>query len=166
MTIERFWGIIEQAGESVETYDEQANNITELLETLEPKEIISFHEQLYLRLYEAYRWDLWAVADIIYGGGCSDDAFEDFRCWLIAQGRNFFEAVLQAPEKAAERVKDGEDVDFEPLLAIALYAYETRTGQEMPLLDLVEPEEPQGESWKGDDLKRLYPDLCARFFGS
>ena len=166
MTIERFWEIIEQAGQDVETYDDQADKIVELLEKLEPEEIISFYEQLYKRLYEAYRWDLYGAAYIVYGGRCGDDSFEDFRCWLIAQGKVFFKAALRDPQKVSERIEDDEEIQFEALLTVAIAAYETKTGREMPLLDLVEPDDLQGERWERSDLEGLYPDLYARFLGS
>lgn len=164
MTIERFWEIIDQCSENIEYLEDQADNVTELLATLEPVEIISFQRHFYYRLFESYRWDLWAVAYIVKGG-CSSDGFEYFRCWLIAQGKNFFEAVLREPQYVAEQVEDGEDMEFEQIMYAASYAYEEKTGKEIPSLDLDYPE-PQGELWTEDDLERLYPDLCARFLGS
>ncbi len=170
MTIEKFWEIIEQAGENIEEPDEQADNVTKLLAKLEPEEIISFDRHLDSRHSEAYRWDIWAVAYIV-NGGCSDDAFVYFRCWLIAQGRDFFEAVLHDPAKVAERVEDGtEEVELEQLLYAASDAYKEKTGEEIPqgilAPDVCVTKEPQGEPWTEDDLERLYPALCARFFGS
>lgn len=169
MTIERFWEIIEQAGQDIEEPDEQANNVTKILVTLEPEEIISFDRHFDSLHSAAYRWDVWAVAYIV-NGGCSDDGFVYFRCWLIAQGKDFYEAVLRDPVKVAERVEDDEDVELEMLLYSASDAYKEKTGQEIPQQmsspGVVSSGEPQGEPWAEDDLERLYPDLCARFYSS
>ncbi len=50
---------------------------------------------------KAFTHSLWAAAYII-GGGCSDDAFADFRATLISHGRATFERVLKNPETLAD----------------------------------------------------------------
>src|SRR5262245_53974222 len=47
-------------------------------------------------------WNLWGAAYLM-NGGCSDDGFEYFRAWLMAQGRRTFEkAVEDADTKATK----------------------------------------------------------------
>lgn len=162
MNIDAFWNLIKQSRRgATEDCDEFAENLTARLEKLEPAEIISFQQHLWTLLGDSYRRDLWAVAYII-NGGTSDDGFEYFRGWLIAQGREFFEQVLADPEKAASRVKD-EEAECESILYAALQAYENKTGQEMPEINISHPKEPTGAKWKEEDLERLYPKLCKRF---
>ncbi|MFD8951587.1 DUF4240 domain-containing protein [Streptomyces xanthophaeus] len=59
---------------------------------------------------EQVRWDLmvdscsnplWAAAYLAHGG-CSDDGFDYFRGWLIAQGCDVFERVAADPDALAE----------------------------------------------------------------
>ena len=162
MEIDTFWNLIKKSRRGAsDDCDALAANLTTRLEKLAPAEIISFHQHLWDLLGESYRRDLWAVADII-NGGCSDDGFEYFRCWLISQGKEFFEMVLVEPETAAKRVRD-EDVECEPLLYASLQAYENKTGHEMPKINISHSDEPKGEQWQEEDLERLYPKLCKRF---
>lgn len=163
MNEETFWKLIKQSKRGTEDCDEQAEKLTALLTKLEPTEIIAFERYLQKRRNDAYRWDLWAVAYVI-NGGCSDDGFEYFRGWLIAQGQDYFEAALQYAEHAAKRVKDGDEAECEAILYVGQYAYKEKTGTEMPDLKITSPKKPKGKSWKEDDLEKLYPKLWKRFF--
>src|SRR5437764_1027803 len=83
--------------------------------------------------------------------GCSDDSFECFRCWLIGQGRAYFEAALASPRRAADGIKPGDDAECEELLYVAGDAYEEATGEaEMPRSARKRPAEPAGEEWDED----------------
>ena len=159
----RFWQLIEQSRENEPDCEKQTERLVQLLLQLEPEEIIKFDRIFGIQSDKAYRWDLWAVAYIINGGG-SDDGFYYFRCWLIAQGKEFFEAVLEQPDKAAERIKeDDEWVECEDILFAAGEAYEKKTGQPLPSIVTEPLHAPVGVRWNEEDLDRLYPDLCARF---
>ena len=71
-----FWQLIEDSRENAGgDPDEQAEELTDLLSDLPPDEIVAFDQLLHELMAAAYRWDLWAAADII-NGGCSDDGFE------------------------------------------------------------------------------------------
>lgn len=48
----------------------------------------------------SHRNQLWAAGYLI-NDGCSDDGFEYFRAWLIAQGREVFERVVADPDALA-----------------------------------------------------------------
>jgi hypothetical protein len=163
MDEDRFWQLIEQSRVNEPDCEEQTEVLVQLLQRLGPEEILEFDRSFLTQTFRAYRWDIRAVAYII-NGGASDDSFEYFRCWLIAQGKEFFEAVLEQPEKAAERVKDdGEWVECEDILYAAGDAYEKKTGQPFPGSDIDYPLNPIGVRWKEEDLDRLYPRLCERF---
>jgi hypothetical protein len=161
MNTETFWKLIQKSRRGADDCSEQTEQLIVLLEQLEPDEIIRFHHLLWERLIESYRYDLWAVAYIV-NGGCSDDGFDYFRGWLVAQGKSFFERVLQDPKRIVQRVKD-EEVECEDILYAALQAYENRTGTEMPSQDIHLPLEPRGNTWKEEDLETLYPTLWKRF---
>lgn len=162
MNDELFWKLIKQSKRGTDDCEEQAEKLEVLLAKLAAEEIIVFDELLAKRRNEAYRWDLWAVAYII-NGGCSDDGFEYFRCWLIAQGKEFFEAVLLNPEHVSKKVKLGDEPECEDLLYVAVKAYESKTNQEMPPRKTKHLLKPKGKRWKEEDLEKLYPKLCQRF---
>jgi len=94
----------------------------------------------------AYKQKLWAAAATIMNG-CSDDSFDYFRGWLIAQGEDVYLAALRDPDslagveavkRFAQEVKESggmtplkgyyEEPRFEKVLAVANYAYQRKTG--------------------------------------
>jgi hypothetical protein len=171
MNRDEFWDLIEASRQVSTDCEEQAETLTKLLAQRTPEDIIAFDEQLYERRLEAFRYDLWAVAYIIYSGGCSNDHFDYFRGWLIAQGRAYFEAALAQAERAADRIADRigaeEAPQCEDILYAAYEAYEQRTGEKLPMPAAPRADailgEPAGQRWDEEDLPRLYPELWQRF---
>lgn len=161
MDLGEFWKLIGKS--RADECEEHAENLSELLIKKSAQEIIDFDRHFHARLNEAYRWDLWAVAYIV-NGGCSDDGFEYFRCWLIGQGRAYFEAALQDPERAADNLEAGDEAECEDLLYAAASAYESKTGDaEMAYARDKGPAEPVGEAWAEDEVEELYPALAKKF---
>ena len=159
-----FWELTDEARTEAGSVFEVAPALADLLLTLEPDEIISFAQHTKELLAESYRWDLWAVAYIV-NGGSSDDGFEYFRGWLIAQGRERFLAALQDPQRIGDWAEAGA-CECEDILFAAENANENRTGAEFPYDDIDVPflSEPAGAPWEEDELETLYPKLCERFF--
>jgi len=161
MDIVEFWALIKKSRAA--GCEEHAENLSELLAKKPAREIVEFDRLFHARLHEAYRWDLWAVAHIV-NGGCSDDGFEYFRCWLIGQGRDYFEAALLEPARAAAHAIPGEEAECEDLLYAAAGAYESVTGDdEMDYPRELGPLEPVGQRWKASELEALFPALCEKF---
>lgn len=174
-----FWHMIERAkAESNGDYDQQAQLLEQRLAQLPPEEIQSFDLMLSQFMAQSYNDDLWVAASIV-NAGCTEDGFEYFRGWLIAQGEAIFHATLQVPDSLAEIVDaDRDDYECEALLSVAMGAYEARTGTEMPQEEYG-PYEPggrplerdsseQGKIWIDGDLsetyaKKHFPKLCAKF---
>ena len=155
-----FWQLIEDSRENAGgDLDEQALELTDLLSDLAPDEIVAFDRCFRELLVAAYRWDLWAAASII-NGGCSDDGFEYFRAWLIAQGERVYREALADPETLVDRAE--RDVEAESMLYAAADAYRVETGRDPPAR-ASDPAEPAGAAWTEDDLPRLYPKLWAAF---
>ncbi|RYG60494.1 DUF4240 domain-containing protein [bacterium] len=162
MDREQFWQLIEKSQNKRGDCDAQAAKLTKLLVKLDADEIIDF-DRIFAELSaQSYRHDLWAVAYIV-NGGCSDDGFEYFRWWLIAQGRAYFDAAMLSPESAADKVEPGEEVECESVKYAIAEAYEEKTGQSLPDLTVQYPAEPLGQSWSEEDLEKLYPALCQKF---
>ena len=159
-----FWNLIDEARANAADIFEVAPALTDLLLTSEPDEIVSFAQHVKDVLAELYRWDLWAVPYIV-NGGSSDDGFEYFRGWLIAQGRERFQAALQNPASIGDWAEPDEN-ECEEILYAAQETYEGRTGEAFPYEAVNAPAltEPAGDPWEEDQLAALYPQLCERFF--
>jgi len=135
------WRLVEQArrelDEAVVRADEVAQRMVELLAPREPAEIVAFAQPLWDLLAESYRADLWAAAYVI-NGGASDDGFDYFRGWLIAQGQTVFHQALADPDNLAgnpivvQAAAAGEDLWGEDILGVAWSAHLAATGQQLP----------------------------------
>jgi hypothetical protein len=160
MDCDGFWRLIE-ASRVGEDGLADMERLHELLEGLETNEVLDFDRELWERMRESYRWDLWAVAYIV-NGGCSDDGFDYFRGWLIAQGRAYFEASLREPERAADRAEPDAN-ECEDMLYTAARVHKERTGEFPPPLNVMPEDGPAGTAWTEEELEELYPELCERF---
>lgn len=175
MDASRFWAMIEEArgladGEdAAERCASQAQHLTELLKDRSAAEIEAFERRFHEYMNESYRWDLWGAAYIIHGG-CSDDSFDNFRAWLIGQGRETFEGALKDPESLigiCSAEPDPANVDFtcEDLMYAAADAYIARTAEDLDVPLPQRPDEPRGKEWTDEDLPRLFPKLWKHFEG-
>jgi hypothetical protein len=100
----------------------------------QPREQIAGAAQPFWDLMaDSYRGDLWAATYMI-NGGASDDGFDYFRGWLIAQGRQVFERVVADPDSQAERptvraaAATHDELECEEILGIAWNAHLEATG--------------------------------------
>lgn len=162
MTRDEFWKIIDRARKDAEDAEEVAATVEEKLIELPDEEIVSFGSHIDHLMLDAYRWDLWAVAYIIQGG-CSDDGFDYFCGWLIANGRKRWEAAMADPESVG-RYAEEDEAECEEMLSVAMSAYRKKTGNELPLeTSLQWPESPAGKAWSEEELEMLYPKLWRKF---
>lgn len=95
MSTELFWQIIAEAQSSSES--ETILRIEDRVAKLSAKAIRDAAKTVQLHLQDAYRQDVWALAYLLQGG-CSDDAFEEFRNWMILQGHAVFQDILTDPD--------------------------------------------------------------------
>jgi hypothetical protein len=140
MNIDEFWTVIEAArtdaaSASGDPGQAFASALVERL-TATSKQTILEYQQCFDKLHGAiYRWDMWAAGYLI-GGGCSDDAFMDFRAGLIAQGREWYDRAATAPDVLARHsdvvaaAAEGSDEALfnEMVNYVASYAYERING--------------------------------------
>lgn len=163
MTEDRFWTLIAKSREESTDCDEQAAKLVQLLSSQPAAEVQAFDDIFASQLQTAYRWDLWGAAYII-NGGCSDDGFEYFRCWLIGQGRTIYEGALADPDSLADALTGEEDeVECEDLLYVADRAHEALTGSSLPARQFCGPAAPQGDQWDEEELDSLFPRLSSKF---
>ncbi len=136
-----FWSLLTSGGETTE---ERLDTLPDRLAAYDAKAIKAFGQIVTDRVAEAYREDIWALAYLLMKG-CSDDAFDYFRNWLVMQGQEVYAAVLADPD-SYDPAKLGETPLIEGLMDAVEQAYIMRSGKEFPRLRLpkskrVEPDE-------------------------
>lgn len=166
-----FWGLIERAKNKTSDSQEQIELLIKLLSERPVEDIIAF-EKIFLQLHaDSYRSDLWAAAYIIKGG-CSDDGFDYFRGWLIAQGKDVFYNALKNADSLTRIVKTGDpnEVECEEMLSAAPMAYAHKTGEDDgEIYNHIPPGSIRRSKinldWDedGDDLKNRFPKLWKKF---
>lgn len=181
MDRDEFWALVERArasvGETVtaEGAEAVAQQLVDDLTAYGPAAALEFQQAYDLLEAESYRWDLWAAAYLMRGG-CSDDGFDYFRGWLVAQGRTVWERALADPDSLAGQGVDPDDdmVECEDILGVASSAYAAATGDEeafwttLMAADRDLPESgsggPIGENFDFDDdaqMRARLPRLAA-----
>lgn len=172
MSADKFWELIELS--KADDPQDQLDNLTGRLSEMTAEEIFGFDYQLDKHLERSYSSDLWAAAYIVCGG-CSDDAFDYFRAWLISKGRSVYEKALENPDSLIDVFGEMEDGDFpenEEILYASLDAYEEATGKQ-DFYDVLETFEDDFQileielTWDEDrpqTLKEICPKLFERYY--
>lgn len=170
MDRDAFWALIDRTRVGAELDpDAHEEAIRAALATVSAAELVDFERHANKLLARSYSMALWGAAYLI-NGGCSDDGFDYFRGWLIAQGRQVYDAALTDPDSLADAPGLGDgDVELEGMWYVARQAYEELTGSEMPDLDPAATEDSEDEAdfegdFDDDDVMAAqYPKLYARF---
>lgn len=165
-----FWEIVDSTREAAgDDPVEHADVLFERLLGFDPDYVRDFARHFEVRYNRTYRWDLWGAAWVLLRGA-SDDAFDNFRCWLIGQGRKVYEGALHDPDALAGLLDDFDeeiDGDAEDFGYAADDAYEQLTGGPVPDLGMPDPPpEPEGEALDLEDdtaLAKRFPRLWERF---
>lgn len=178
MNWNQFWEILQAASAQEGAKDEQDAfaALTQELVLLSPEEILRFFQFFDDRIGAADTIDLWGAAYLI-NGGCSDDCFHYFRCWLIGRGRAVYENALRDPDSLADALH-GESPCESSLNVAASRAWQQKTGRseeefyaELTKLNasavgLNSKETVEGEDWDfedEDEVQRRLPRLCALY---
>jgi hypothetical protein len=158
-----FWRLIDNARTaSSGDVNKEVELLIEMLSQQPETEILSFEKICFERLDQAYRADLWEVADVI-NCGCSDSGFLGFRGWLIAQGEIIFENALRDPESLVDLVEPEtrHTILNGRLLSVPNNAYKRRTGQEIPLI-VYGHSELIGEVGGENERLKKFPRVAAK----
>ena len=166
------WQLIEFARQSAVTVTEIPKVLIDLLKEMAIEEIVDFGRLSRAASIAAYDERLWAAAYAI-NGGCSDDSFDDFRDWLIAQGKEFYSRTLADPDSLAEiDIPPAENIfrlGFE-FGGVASKAYTAKTGlkdfsERMEALPAAAWQLKNQGVWGEDDasFKQVVPRLYAKF---
>lgn len=149
--------------------DDHADHLAARLARLPADDILDFGRWWQAAKAAAHTWDLWGAAYLV-NGGCSDDGFDEFRNWLILQGRDVFDAAVADPDTLADRLTGHADVgtDAHP----SYDAYCVATGRDDYVAALAQrfpnmPDEPVlKKEWDFDDaatMRARYPRLSAAY---
>ncbi len=170
---DKFWEIISKSLKSTKSQDAQERFLISEIEKLTQKEMIGFRLRTDYLLYHTYNSEMWCAAYIM-NGGCSDDSFEYFRCWVISRGKDTYYNAKANPDFLISEVVEGaEFYDFESFWYVALEAFKHKTGKD--LYDYIDNENfktkegsyPQFEfTWqeeKPESMKKICPKLLAKF---
>lgn len=167
MNTDDVWELIGRARLSA-TDPGDANSVAaaavSLLSTYPPEEIKAYAQPLWDLMAVSYRQELWAAAYLI-NGGASDDGFDYFRGWLIAQGREAFERAIDDPDSLADlpevvvSADTREELESEDVLSIVWTAYRRATGANLPpgTFRITYPDLDGG--WDFDDDAEMYERL-------
>ena len=175
MDEDRYWRLIaDSLASSGGEQDGQVSFLKDALIKLEPVDIVGFRLRTDKLLYDTYKSDMWC-AGYIMNGGCSDDAFEYFRLWVISRGREVYENA-KADQDTLASVHGGtvEDFyDFESLWYLANTAFQSKTGKDLyEYIDYDNFKTNEGNyqqfdfTWEEEDpesMKKICPNLFARF---
>src|SRR5690349_12557423 len=105
MNTDIFWKLIEDAQrKDTDGWIKLDHNalIDELI-PLSTDEIQDFGRIFYRMKAKAYRADLWDAVYLV-ACGCGDNAFDDFKNWLIVQGQEIYDKALSDPDNLADIV--------------------------------------------------------------
>tara|TARA_R110002111_G_scaffold181165_1_gene246727 strand:+ start:256 stop:783 length:528 start_codon:yes stop_codon:yes gene_type:complete len=166
MEEEQFWKMIDDAfGSDQNDLEESTAQLEAVLESLPQDQAVGFQVALRSVMSRAYTWDLIGAACFI-GCGQSDDGFEDFRAWLIAQGRATFERVLKDVEALAElpyEQSPTEEWHFEELHMLPGEIGGEEHNPDWPYTS--DPDTPHGEPMEltKDVLRARLPVLWEKF---
>jgi hypothetical protein len=163
MDLKPFWDLME--------WERRGESLHDALLGLPPEDMLGFSLRCFERVKAAYRKDLWEAADLI-NAGCSDDGFFYFRCWLVDQGKQVYDAALENPDSLADVVEPGEEYECDHLGDAAMAAWLERTGRtdkefyaELDRLSLKHPDLRRA-SWDVDDpeeFRKRFPRLTALY---
>ncbi|MCE2573897.1 DUF4240 domain-containing protein [Motilimonas eburnea] len=167
MNEEEFWELVESSGSPDNcSPEEQCVRITKKLSGKSKEELVAFaniHREI---LCKAYTWPM-LKASFVLLSYISDDVFEDFRNWVILNGKKRFYETLDNPDNIASyiQVQDPvEEVTGEALLYVCDEAWDG------DIEDLEEeyvyPEDPVIEDdWPSEkELKQEFPKLYDQFW--
>ncbi|MBA2542262.1 MAG: DUF4240 domain-containing protein [Deltaproteobacteria bacterium] len=163
----RFWSLIDEARAK---RGRTSAALLKALTKLPPAEIAAFDAWFWAYYMATSREDLWAAVYAIRGG-CGDDSFGYFRCWLIGRGEDAVLSAIRDPESLVEIIGKADPSD-EAMLGAARMAY--REVKVTALPDAATVAIPNREAWPTDRFESglkwndaffaaNYPKLYARY---
>lgn len=177
MDEDEFWQLVEDSLAAAQArsddIDEQQNIQYETLKaklmTFSWQDIVKFNNRFDALYTQSYKDDLWCAAYIL-NGGCSDDGFDYFRAWLIAQGKKAFYDAMNNPDSLADLPQvnaDAEYYEFEMMLSVPSHAFEEAYQADIYGYLNNRSYGGIGSTWDEDDedsMRKICPKLMKRFW--
>ncbi len=171
MNEETYWTIVDSSSTATQNQAEQEQFLIAAIKKLTPEEMIGFYLRTSQLLNETYTPEMWCAGHIM-NTSCSDDWFEDFRCWVISRGKEVYYKAKADPDTLVNEYEEGcEEYAFELFGYVAMEAFEETTGED--LLDTIEDSGtfeiaviPIEFNWKRDDpesMIKICPQLYKKF---
>jgi len=167
MTETHFWALVTRDKPEQSSAD-LTLSLRQQLESLDDEALKAFDKILGQQLRRSYSWSIWGAAYIVTGCD-SDDAFTEFRCFLLSLGQQWYNKIIANPDSLGELehwplVDDYAYPFVEDYDLIAGQVYEDRTGLELPFLPSGHST-PEGKkfSTKPKIMRQTYPLLSTRF---
>lgn len=163
-----FWTLVERAKRAAGGDAEaMADALADSLSGADADALVDVQRLLAEARQRLYTWRHSDAGEIVCGY-LGDDAFTDFRSWIISRGQSVFEAVVADPDALAD-VDDVEascDAGGELFGAVPGQLYVDLTGdyfpEDVPLLEPAQP--PSGQRSKDlEAIRAALPRLAARF---
>ncbi|MER7706708.1 DUF4240 domain-containing protein [Kitasatospora sp. NPDC097605] len=142
MDDENFWALMDELSSRPGGRHERLEWLRGKLRDGTAAEAVEFQARLEAACAAVATDPLWRAVRRIEGGLCSDDGFDYFALWLVAQGRRTYQAVLSDPDALADVAEvralsgrhlrewhDDEWPEWEELDYVAQEAFAELTGQ-------------------------------------
>lgn len=164
-----FWKLIERSRPKNRDPEKHAEKLEVHLSKMSAEELFSFEmhvAELNQRSYDARLWD---VMSILSGGGPGDDGFDYFRYWLILQGEEVYNAILEKPERIPEMYPPGTNLYCYGLGGVVFNVLEEKYPSEAKywedkIYEAVPDYQLIGERLPSDeDLQKAYPELWEKY---
>jgi Protein of unknown function (DUF4240) len=163
-----FWDLIAEA----RSKRSPRKALAKALGALPAESILNYYRVYNDLAYEAYSETLWGAGYLI-NGGCSDDGFYYFRCWLVERGREAYEAALRHPDNLADYPDGDENLEGDAwdCAAREVWTKKTKRSENDFFAELERlPSAPEGnapdEGWDFDDddeVRRRLPRLSKMY---
>lgn len=173
MTVDQFWKTIDEIKKkSKNNIDTLSQNVNHAMSKLSLHELTDFRYLLHHFMAHSNTWKLWGAAYTM-SGGCSEEGFEYWRCWLVLQGRKAFEAASLDPESLATHrlaFVNGDmygfeswKYEFEPVMMAPEEKYEEKSKTPMGASKIKLSQRRAGKEWEERDMRERLPRLWKKF---
>lgn len=159
MTENDYWKIIEKSlKESDGSIDKQNQSLLKIFEGLDKEQLIGFCYH-WVELYrKAYTSELWAAAYVVRGG-CGDDSFHYFRCWLTTRSRKTYYNALDNPDSLTSefrKYKYQDEIQSDSIRVLVEEYYKQKYPDELELEEVIDEEYEEKFDTKGEmEMSRM-----------
>ncbi len=159
-----FWNIIDKARKKAKgDFGKQKVLLVDILKTLDPPSIVMFNNK-FLSLIDAANYDKLYVAAQLIKPNCDEECFEDFKSWIIGQGKTVFFKMVSEPDNLSELDMETNS-KWDGLQQCASDAYLDLNKEDIPVTFKRNTPITTMPKWGQDDklVKKYLPKLFAKY---